>query len=88
LRATYVGADTGSPGFAFTVGYLGSDAILYENCEALEPDPMWEQPDVANGGTVEGNLCIDLPPAIVGTGAVYVEEIFNFEDEQRWWAEK
>jgi hypothetical protein len=88
VRATYVGTETGSPSFAFTVGYLGSDAIFYEQCNAVEPDPLFLQPDVSTGGTVEGNVCIDMPPAVLGTGAIYVEEIFSFEDEQRWWLEQ
>lgn len=87
LRATYTGNETGSPSFAFTVGYLGADARFYEDCSgAVEPDPMYMQPEVAPGGTVEGNFCIDLPQAVLGTGAIYVEEIFSFDDERHWWA--
>jgi hypothetical protein len=86
VRATYDGDGSGSAGFAFTVGYLGSDAVFYEGCSgAIEPEPMYEQPDVARGGTVEGNFCIDIPTAVLGTGAVYVEDFFSFDDSRTFW---
>jgi hypothetical protein len=89
LRATYSGGEEGNAGFQLNVGYIGSDNRIYEetDCGSVEPDAISEQPEVVEGGTVEGNQCLLLPVAVIGTGAIFVEPGMSFDDIQAWWSE-
>lgn len=87
LRATYQGDKEGR-GLELTVGYLGSDARLYKNfdCGAVVDDAISDQPAVTKGGTIEGNECMQVPATVIGTGEIFVEPIFSFdESDRRWW---
>lgn len=85
LRVTYQGDEEGSPQFDVVVGYIGSDGRVYTaaRCGAVEPDSMNDQPKLVAGGTAEGNECIKIPAAVVGTGAVFLEDQFSFDGDSR-----
>ncbi len=88
VNATYTGDQEGQPAFELSVGYVGNDSRIYKDtdCSAVEPDGMQNQPNVQFGGNVEGNFCLLIPSAVVGTGAIFVEPLFSFEDDERkWW---
>ena len=89
LRATYTGETEGTPAFDLTAGYIGADGRVYSDpdCSAVEPDSMIDQPSVVAGGTVEGNFCLLMPAANLGTGALFVESTVSFEEDRVWWAE-
>lgn len=87
IRATYNGEDEGSALFDLNIGYVGADKRIYEECDAVEPDSLSDQPDVVSGGTVEGNACIELPREVLGTGAIFVELTVSFDETKVWWAE-
>lgn len=90
VRATYTGDAEGFPGIDLSVGYLGADGIIYDDssCNAVIPDSLRDQPQVVAGGTVEGNVCVQIPTAVLGTGGIFVEPIFSIgPDEQAWWLE-
>lgn len=88
VNATYTGDGEGQPAFELSVGYVGNDSRIYKDtdCGAVEPDGMSSQPNVQSGGNVEGNFCLLIPTAVVGTGAIFVEPLFSFDDDERkWW---
>lgn len=89
VRATYDGDGEGFAGMDLSVGYIGDDGRIYvdHDCMAVEPDNLLDQPQVVAGGTVEGNLCLRLPAAVLGTGAIFVEPLMSFDDDKTWWAE-
>ncbi|QGG94379.1 hypothetical protein [Actinomarinicola tropica] len=89
VRATYGGDGEGFAGMDLSVGYIGNDGRIYvdHDCMAVEPDQLMDQPSVVAGGTVEGNLCLRMPASVLGSGAIFVEPLFSFDDERVWWAE-
>lgn len=89
VRATYDGDDEGFAGMDLSVGYIGQDGRIYvdHDCMAVEPDQLMDQPQVVAGGTVEGNLCLRVPAAVLGTGAIFVEPLISFDDDKTWWFE-
>ncbi|MBK5221568.1 MAG: hypothetical protein JJE52_01560 [Acidimicrobiia bacterium] len=89
VRATYTGDNEGTPGTDLSVGYIGADGRVYvdHDCGAVEPSSMSDEPRVVAGGMVEGNFCLRLPAAVLGTGSVFIEPLFSFSgDEKVWWA--
>jgi hypothetical protein len=90
LRVTYRGDRQGFPAMELSVGYVGDDGRIYvdHDCGAVRPDSMMDQPQLVAGGTAEGNFCLRMPAAVVGTGAIFVEPLFSFRDDKTWWAER
>lgn len=89
VRATYHGDGEGFAGMDLSVGYIGNDGRIYVDhaCMAVAPDGLINQPQVVAGGTVEGNLCLRMPASVLGTGAIFVESLFSFDDDKTWWSE-
>lgn len=90
VRATYAGDGEGMAVWDLSAGYIGDDGRVYvdHDCMAVEPDGLIDQPQVVAGGTVEGNVCLRLPAAVLGTGAIFVEPLISFDDDAKvWWAE-
>lgn len=88
LTATYTGEEEGDAGFMLGTTLSGADRRQYADtdCLATEPNSMFDQPTVENGGTVTGQFCLDFPDAALGDGAVlFVEETFSFTDERVFW---
>lgn len=87
IRATYRGDGEGHPVFGIDLGYVGSDRRVYSDnsCQAVVPDGLSDQPEVQNGGTVEGNECFELPTGVVGTGLVFIEDGTAFGEDTRAW---
>ena len=63
VRATYKGEGEGSVWMSINLDLVGSDNRSYSanDCGAVEPDPLSDQPSVFADGTVEGNACVLLP---------------------------
>ena len=90
VRATYTGPDIGNPIFSFTLGYLDANGRHREvaECSAVVPEPIYNQSEVAHGGSIEANYCLDLPPDVPGTGSLFVEELIDFEERKYYWSEQ
>jgi hypothetical protein len=90
LRVTYRGDRQGFPAMDLSVGYVGHDSRIYvdHDCGAVRPDSMTDQPEIVAGGSAEGNFCLRMPAAVVGTGAIFVEPLISFRDDKTWWAER
>ncbi len=87
LSATYTGLAESFPFADLSVGHIGADSRVYDplDCRAVVPDSLLDQPEVVMGGMVEGNVCLQLPQEVLGTGAVFVEPAFSFDGERAWW---
>lgn len=70
ITATYVGDDTGRPGSALTVKFVGTDNRTYSDRCGVLPDPLDEIDELYAGGTAEGNVCVSVPAGADGLWTV------------------
>lgn len=92
VRATYEGDGKGTAGISLGVAFVGSDARSYDASSALTaagPNEMSSQPDVFKGGTVDGNVVIEAPSAVVSAGGeISVNDQLKFGTDPVWWSTK
>ena len=72
VEAVYRGTEVGTA-FDLTVRLFGADNRVHSeyDCTAVEPDPLSDQPDVTDGGSMVGNVCFDIPAeALPGLASV------------------
>ncbi len=70
VTATYVGDDTGRPGSALTVKFVGTDNRTYSDRCGVLPDPLDEIDELYADGTAEGNVCVSVPAGADGLWTV------------------
>ncbi len=85
LTVTYAGAGEGDPWVDLTSSFVGTDARLYANsaCTSVTPRPAVDVPTLLSGGTASFQWCMDVPPAAIDGGQLFVEEMFSFTNEGR-----
>lgn len=89
LNVTYVGNEEGTPGFDLSVVMQGGNGVQYKDSEcgaSLSPGP-YEAPTLTNGGSTPVRFCLNYAPEAVDGGALFVEPLISFgDDERRYWA--
>jgi hypothetical protein len=85
LTAEYTGDAEGEPYFDLDYTFTGSDSRQYpsSNCNAVLPIDWLDLPVLENGGTVEFQVCMDVPPTAVEGGRLFVDSWSVADDEQR-----
>lgn len=88
INATYTGEDEGDAYFELGVVLVGNDARQYSDTDSIGvwPDDMSDQPTVENGGNVEGNFCLDVPPDAIPGSILFIEPTLSFDDTRAYWA--
>jgi hypothetical protein len=89
LRGTFQGDGEGDFFTDLGVGYVDPDGQTYRDydCLAVEPDSILHQPSVTAGKSVEGNLCLQVPADVFGTGTLFVDRSPSTDAaDRRWWA--
>lgn len=89
LDAVYNGAEEGDPWLDLMTVFAGSDARQYDesSCEAITAREGFDLPTLTAGGSAEWQVCLDVPPAAMEGGTVFVEPTFSFDDtERKTWA--
>lgn len=83
VEATNLGPVEGSASVDLGFGYVAADSSVHESyeCLAIEPIPLSMEPAAPPGGTVVGQVCLEMPASAAGTGEVYVEAY----GERVWW---
>jgi predicted small lipoprotein YifL len=87
LDATYTGTDEGMPDTSLVVALSGGDNVQYKNFECNAAFGAMEFPTLEPGGKATVQECLDVPPAAIKGGAVFVEDQLKFDgDARRYWA--
>jgi hypothetical protein len=89
LRGTFQGDGEGDFFTDLGVGYLGRDGQTYRDydCRVVEPDSILDQPAAKAGKSVEGNLCLQVPADVFGTGTLFVDRSPSTDAaDRKWWA--
>ena len=85
LTAQYTGDDEGEPYFDLDYTFSGGDARQYAStsCSVVLPIDWLDLPVLEKGGTVEFQVCMDVPPTAVDGGRLFVEAWSVARGEQR-----
>lgn len=89
LSVKYVGADEGTPWIDLTETFVGTDARQYDasDCKAVVPETAMDVPTLEKGGVASYQVCMDVPPAALEGGKLFIEESMSFRDDSRiYWA--
>src|SRR5690606_17465378 len=66
LSVTYVGADSAVPWLELTVEFVGDDARTYTGRCGVIPDDLMDVDALYEGGSAEGNVCVEVPEGAPG----------------------
>ena len=89
IAVTYVGNETGNPGFDLNVQAVGDRNVGYTTFEdscGVTPDDEFSAGELFPDGTVEYNVCWRIDSDDADSLLLYVEELFSFDDERVWFA--
>jgi Domain of unknown function (DUF4190) len=88
VTATYEGATEGTPAFDLTAVYNGTDSRQYSDseCFATLPQDAMDAPTLNPGGTATFQFCMDVPPAAIDGGVLFMEPTMSFEEERTFFA--
>lgn len=89
MSVTYVGAEEGTPWIDLSETFVGTDARQYDAsaCGAVVDQGAMQVPTLENGGNASYEVCMDVPPAAIEGGKIFVEESLSFRDKSRiYWA--
>jgi len=89
LSVTYVGAEEGTPWIDLSETFVGTDARQYDAsaCGAVVDQRAMQVPTLENGGNASYEVCMDVPPAAIEGGKIFVEDSMSFRDRSRiYWA--
>jgi hypothetical protein len=61
-----------SPGFALSIAGLGSMNQVHDSsaCDAVEPRPLYEAPEIYPGGSTSGDACLVVPEQEINDGSL------------------
>ncbi len=81
ITATYQGKEIGIAWMDLKFKFVGSDARTYSNECARYPNPLRDVDELYNGGTAEGNQCVEVPKGaaglwVVSTGSKDADKVF------------
>ncbi|KAE8764085.1 DUF4190 domain-containing protein [Georgenia thermotolerans] len=90
VSVAYNGDDEGDAWLDLNHVFQGSDSRQYDwvDCEAIEPNSVMDAPTLTAGGTADYQVCMDVPPAAIEGGTVFVEDAFPFDGTRAYWAAK
>jgi hypothetical protein len=91
LSVKYQGDKEGNPWIDLSETFVGTDARQYDasDCGAVAPNPVADVPTLERGGVASFQVCIDVPPAAVKGGRLFVEPSLSFNDNHRvYWSIK
>lgn len=82
IEGTYNGSETGALWLDVTAG-IWADGAFYDrtSCSSVVDGSLTEAPDVSDGGTASGSMCIEIP-SDAESHVVYVEDFMSFDDER------
>lgn len=62
----------------------GSDARLYDDnaCSATLAEEGFQQPDLNSGCSSEFQFCMDVPPAAIKGGQLFLQETFSLDESK------
>lgn len=89
MSVTYVGAEEGTPWIDLSETFVGTDARQYDAsaCGAVVDQGAMQVPTLENGGNASYEVCMDVPPAAIEGGKIFVEDSLSFRDKSRiYWA--
>ena len=88
LTATYAGTEDGTPGMDLRAVFNGNDARQYSDsdCSTTLPQDAMDVPTLNEGGTATFQFCMDVPPAAISGGSLFLEPTWSFDDERTFFA--
>jgi cyclophilin family peptidyl-prolyl cis-trans isomerase len=89
VRVTYVGNETGSPGFDLeyqAVGAASKGYTTYNDYCGVYPDEPYTVSELFPGGTAEFNLCWQIESSDQDSLVMYIESWMDFNSEPVWFA--
>ncbi|WP_380169624.1 hypothetical protein [Jannaschia sp. R86511] len=97
MEGTYVGSDSGDPGFDLSWKILGSDNNTFDSSWTPDDAPsdffpsctldtMFDIGETFPDGNWTGNFCILMPSTQVEGGAIILENFLSMESERAFWA--
>ncbi|WP_457002555.1 hypothetical protein [Geodermatophilus sp. SYSU D00814] len=85
VTAQYVGTEEGQPGWDLSYVYNGTDARQYSDseCGAVVPNGGLDAPTLNPGGSASFQMCMDVPPAAIDGGQLFIEPLLTFDRDGR-----
>lgn len=82
IEGTYNGSETGVLWLDVTAG-IWADGAFYDStsCTSVVDGSLLEAPDVSDGGTASGSVCVEIP-SDAENHVAYFEDFLSFDDER------
>ena len=74
--------------FDLTFGLAGGDGQEFADtdCRALEANGLAGSDPVQPGASISADVCLDIDPASLDSGTLFVEETGSFDGTRAFWA--
>jgi hypothetical protein len=85
MSVQYNGTAEGSVFWDLTYVFNGTDNRQYtdSDCSAVLPEDAIDVPTLNAGGTASFQVCMDVPPAAISGGQLFIEPTMSFDEEER-----